>query len=52
MEHRLLREIEMGSKSALMKKRIITYYIYNGCATITDPVSYTHLPHFGHNYLP
>ena len=36
MEHRLLREIEMGSKSALMKKRIITYYIYNGCATITD----------------
>ena len=36
MEHRLLKEIEMGSKSALMKKRIITYYIYNGCATITD----------------
>lgn len=36
MEHRLLREIEMGSKSALMKKRIITYYIYNGCATIND----------------
>lgn len=36
MEHRLLKEIEKGSKSALMKKRIITYYIYNGCATITD----------------
>lgn len=36
MEHRLLKEIEMGSKSALMKKRIITYYIYNGSATITD----------------
>lgn len=36
MEHRLLKEIEMGSKSALTKKRIITYYIYNGSATITD----------------
>lgn len=36
MEHRLLKEIELGSKSALTKKRIITYYIYNGCATITD----------------
>lgn len=36
MEHRLLREIELGSKNALTKKRIITYYIYNGCATITD----------------
>lgn len=36
MGHQLLEEIEKGSKSALMKKRIITYYIYNGSATITD----------------
>ena len=26
----------MGSKNALIKKRIITYYIYNGSSTIPD----------------
>ena len=31
-----LKEIEMGSKNALIKKRIITYYIYNGSSTIPD----------------
>ena len=32
----LLKEIEMGSKNALIKKKIITHYIYNGSSTITD----------------
>ena len=32
----LLKEIEIGSKSALIKKKIITHYIYNGNSTITD----------------
>ena len=36
MRQQLLKEIELGSKSALVKKRIITYYIYNGSSTITD----------------
>ena len=36
MNHALLKEIEMGSKNALLKKRIITHYIYNGSSTITD----------------
>ncbi|MBQ7041952.1 MAG: ROK family transcriptional regulator [Muribaculaceae bacterium] len=36
MTHTLLREIETGSKSALMKKRIISYYIHNGNSTIND----------------
>lgn len=36
MKHNLLKEIEMGSKNALVKKRIITHYIYNGSSTITD----------------
>lgn len=31
-----LKEIEKGSKSALIKKRIINHYIYNGNSTITD----------------
>ena len=31
-----MKEIEKGSKSALVKKRIITHYIYNGSSTITD----------------
>ena len=54
MNQALLKEIEMGSKNALLKKRIITHYIYNGSSTITDlskeldlsvptAVSYTHL---------
>ncbi len=36
MRHKLLEQIEKGSKSALMKKRIISYYIYNGSSTITE----------------
>ena len=36
MKQRLLKEIESGSKNALVKKRIITHYIYNGSSTITD----------------
>lgn len=36
MKQRLLKEIEQGSKSALLKKRIITHYIYNGSSTIVD----------------
>lgn len=36
MHHQFLKEIEMGSKNALLKKRIITHYIYNGSSTITD----------------
>lgn len=36
MRHDLLKEIELGSKNALLKKRIITHYIYNGSSTITD----------------
>ncbi|MDR0939371.1 MAG: ROK family transcriptional regulator [Mediterranea sp.] len=36
MERRLIKEIETGSKSALLKKNIITHYIYNGSSTIPD----------------
>lgn len=36
MKQHLLKEIQLGSKNALLKKRIITHYIYNGCSTITD----------------
>ena len=36
MKQLLLKEIEIGSKNALLKKRIITHYIYNGRSTITD----------------
>ncbi len=36
MHHQFLKEIEMGSKNALLKKKIITHYIYNGSSTITD----------------
>ena len=36
MRQQLLKEIELGSKSALVKKRIITHYIYTGSSTITD----------------
>lgn len=32
----LLKEIEKGSKNALMKKKIISHYIHNGNSTITD----------------
>ncbi len=30
------KEIEKGSKNALLKKKIITHYIYNGCSTISE----------------
>lgn len=36
MNQQFLKEIEMGSKNALVKKSIITHYIYNGSSTITD----------------
>lgn len=36
MKKHLLKEIEAGTKSALLKKKIITHYIYNGSSTITD----------------
>lgn len=36
MKQHLLKEIELGTKNALQKKRIITHYIYNGSSTITD----------------
>lgn len=36
MKQALLKEIEIGSKNALLKKKIITHYIYNGSSTITD----------------
>ena len=36
MKQLLLKEIEIGSKNALLKKRIITHYLYNGSSTITD----------------
>lgn len=36
MNQQFLKEIEIGSKNALVKKRIITHYIYNGSSTITD----------------
>lgn len=36
MTQALLKEIETGSKNALLKKRIITHYIYSGNSTLTD----------------
>lgn len=36
MKQTLLNEIEKGSKNALLKKKIITHYIYNGSSTITE----------------
>ena len=36
MTQELRKEIEMGRKSALIKKRIITHYMYNGSSTSTD----------------
>lgn len=36
MYKRFLKEFEMGSKNALIKKKIINHYIYNGSSTITD----------------
>lgn len=36
MHKQFLKELEIGSKNALMKKKIITHYIYSGNSTITD----------------
>jgi predicted NBD/HSP70 family sugar kinase len=36
MHGQLLKEIEMGSKNAQVKKKIITHYIYNGSSTIAE----------------
>lgn len=36
MAHDLLKEIEQGGKNAILKKKIITYYIYHGGSTIVD----------------
>ena len=36
MKQHLLKEIEAGTKNALLKKKIITHYIYSGSSTITD----------------
>lgn len=36
MNQQFLKEIEIGSKNALVKKRIITHYLYSGSSTITD----------------
>lgn len=36
MAHNLLSAIAKGNKNALLKKRIIHYYIYNGNSTISD----------------
>lgn len=36
MKQHLLKEIEVGTKNALLKKKIITHYIYNSSSTITD----------------
>jgi len=36
MNNKLLKEVEKGSKSALIKKKIINHYIQNGSSTITE----------------
>lgn len=36
MGQALLEEIQKGTKNATMKRRIVTHFIYNGDATITD----------------
>lgn len=36
MTSELIKAIESGSKNALLKKRIINYYIYNGNSTISE----------------
>ncbi|MEG1564493.1 MAG: ROK family transcriptional regulator [Bacteroides sp.] len=36
MKLHLLKEIELGTKNALLKKKIISYYMYNGSSTITE----------------
>lgn len=36
MTEKLLKELESGSKSAILKKRIVEYYIVNGNSTIAE----------------
>ena len=36
MTQTLLKELEKGSKNAILKKKIIAHYIYNGSSTITE----------------
>ena len=36
MSNKLLKELEGGTKQAVMRKKIITHYIYNGTSTITE----------------
>lgn len=36
MTHELLKAVDNGSKNALLKKRIINYFIYNGNSTISE----------------
>jgi glucokinase-like ROK family protein len=36
MDRHFLNEIAAGSRNALVKKKIINYYIYNGSSTLTD----------------
>ena len=36
MAHTLLKDLAKGNKNSILKKRIITYYIYNGNSTLTD----------------
>ncbi len=36
MSHDFLKEFAKGGKNAILKKKIITYYIYNGGSTIVD----------------
>ncbi len=36
MAYDLMKAIETGSKNAILKKRIINYYIYNGNSTISE----------------
>ena len=36
MSNKLLKELEGGTKQVVMRKKIITHYIYNGTSTITE----------------
>ena len=36
MSCKLLKDLEGGTKQAMIRKRIITYYIFNGTSTITE----------------
>jgi predicted NBD/HSP70 family sugar kinase len=43
MSNKLLKELEGGTKQAVMRKKIITHYIYNGTSTITELAKELHL---------